>query len=473
MPAIHDFQLFFDFCRQMSHAAFGISENEREKCSSIILAVIAAARLGYGTGQQLNALLFNAAFVYTSQLPDEDKMILLRVSGALHGASEDIRKEGYGVMQVFSNSDACLRAFFVACIDDVIDIVWRNAFRSMVTSTSSLSTTTVAPSTIPALLFALIAHAVDAGELLSSLYVLPPGYDSRACDILSMYGAYISSSNVSARDVLRHAIEKKDMNITLRGVGLRAIMWNLSALDISNGTDPNICWTDRVSHNLTTAGMFRSVFTSQFGEEMEIAEGLFNIEFQIARHQSNRFVCRRGVTYVTRLRGRQILAWTYIGFSIFIAVMCALENWSDRQNAFERFKDSIDIVTFLLVSVFGLVKLTSEDRNVLQNLARGRAPVEDIMQAAYFLSIGAFIRAGQVQKVKERLQLILAIEVQGVDWANEKGCCYGHRIVGGGLDAMPAKLETLKSGGFFFWREYVRNHISGINALRLMELRLS
>ncbi|KAI0563736.1 polyketide-type polyunsaturated fatty acid synthase PfaA [Gracilaria domingensis] len=265
-----------------------------------------------------------------------------------------------------------------------------------------------------------------------------------------MYGAYVNSSCVRARDVLCTAAEIQSVSEALRRDGLHALMWNLTALDFSTGA-PNMRWEHRLEHNLSRAGTEAQViYQAPLSTMIASMDASFHTQLEAARQDARRLLRRRGVTYVTRLSGRQILAWVYIALSVVISCVCAGKNWPRRDNAFERAKDAVDVATLLLVSVFGLVKLTSEDPNALKSLARGRAPVEDLEQAGRFLRVGALLRRGRGCVAMEGMQRLLGVDMHGVEWARAQGCCYGRAVQGAGLDTMAAKLETLKKGGFFF-----------------------
>lgn len=74
---------------------------------------------------------------------------------------------------------------------------------------------------------------------------------------------------------------------------------------------------------------------------------------------------------VTRNVLQQAVAIGYvIGACIFSILVGAL-NFGGRQNAFEKVTDVASTATLLLVSVFGLVKLTSEDDNAIRNTLLG------------------------------------------------------------------------------------------------------
>ena len=65
------------------------------------------------------------------------------------------------------------------------------------------------------------------------------------------------------------------------------------------------------------------------------------------------------------------LAIGWVIVACIISVLVGALNLVKRNNAFERFMDSVSTATLLLVSVFGLIKLTSEDDNAIRNTLLG------------------------------------------------------------------------------------------------------
>lgn len=449
MPAFHDFRVFFDYAKKMASAAVSLEKSDRHICSSFIKSVFPLARLYVGKGRRLDTVLQDAIALRSDQLASGEEQALHSTTIALCEASKAIFTDGYGVMDIFSNGDACLRAFVCACIDDVVQPMWRDALREVFTNAKNVYPEKHTKQ-IHIATFALIACAVDAGNLLRFLHKVHKESDLDLYDELSMYGSYICSSCVSARDILRNSIETRSSK-KLRNIAFHAIMWNLSALDARNGNSYcDYSWEKRLKHNLKPVGMIFDPCDVEFQNELKNAASSFRRESRDAHDYVRRLSRRRDKIYVTGLNWRRIAAWAYIIISIFFSSICAIQNWAQRENILDRFKDAVETASFLLITVFGLVKLTSEDPNVLKNLARGRAPVQDIMQASYFLSSSAIFRPSRPNIIAEYLQLFLAVNVNEVGWADAEGCCYGHKVVGKGLDAMPARVEVLKRSGFFF-----------------------
>lgn len=67
----------------------------------------------------------------------------------------------------------------------------------------------------------------------------------------------------------------------------------------------------------------------------------------------------------------QGVAIGYVLLATGIAILAGVLNFAGRDNAFERMTDTATTATFLLVSVFGLAKLKSEDDNVIRNTLLG------------------------------------------------------------------------------------------------------
>lgn len=74
---------------------------------------------------------------------------------------------------------------------------------------------------------------------------------------------------------------------------------------------------------------------------------------------------------VRRPRWCQALAIMWVLFSLALSIAVGAANLAGRDNWFERLTDSVSSATVLLVGIFGLVKLTSEDDNAIRNSLRG------------------------------------------------------------------------------------------------------
>lgn len=248
--------------------------------------------------------------------------------------------------------------------------------------------------------------------------------------------------------------------------GIESVMWNLRALDDENemaGSADSVADSSiqstlgllyptgsqraldedarklarGVLYSMERAGVAN---LSYFAGAIRDAQRAFKHERAAAEKDVERFAVRRGIVYVEGLVWQQAAAWFYILAVFVVAASCGAQNWGDRDKSFERTKDVFDVLTIFLVSVFGLIKLTSEDPNALKNLATGKHQVDDLSDAAGLLSTG-----------QESMQKLLCTRSKEVEWVSAVGCCYGRAVHGdGGISAGLAKVVTLKQCGFFF-----------------------
>lgn len=68
---------------------------------------------------------------------------------------------------------------------------------------------------------------------------------------------------------------------------------------------------------------------------------------------------------------KTLLAWLYIVVSLAVSLAVGAVNVANRNNGLERWFDSLQLLTFLWVGVFRLVKLTSEDHSILKHTLEG------------------------------------------------------------------------------------------------------
>lgn len=67
-----------------------------------------------------------------------------------------------------------------------------------------------------------------------------------------------------------------------------------------------------------------------------------------------------------------VVVWVYIVGVLALSVVVCTENWGGRSAWFERISDAVWVATTGLVSVFGLLKLASEDPNAIRHALSGR-----------------------------------------------------------------------------------------------------
>lgn len=68
---------------------------------------------------------------------------------------------------------------------------------------------------------------------------------------------------------------------------------------------------------------------------------------------------------------KTLLARVYLGLSLMLSAVVGIVNIAKRDNVLERLFDSLQLLTFLWVGVFGLIKLTSEDQSILKHTLEG------------------------------------------------------------------------------------------------------
>lgn len=443
MPALHDFAIFVTYAHRAStFVAQQLTIDSRSECKSVLDKVFQNAKAKLGTGITPRQMVYVAASV--DVLPQVSQQVGLMIQSAVEAWTNyerTLENTGYGVLDLYSSQNALQKALICACIDDLVrDTIWRDALRSAIMGTSSSSSVETSD-VLARLSLIVIASACEPGSMLHalSLWDFTGSTNINGPDMLSMYGIYVLSRSVSARDVLVEASNAPSTNESKRSAALQALMWNLTALDL-NSSPSDVDWPSRVSNNATRAGIpGKLIFQSILLESVPAAEREFTSTLSVARKDASRFIRRRGETYVTGLFARQIAAWVYIGGIISVAILFAVYNWANRDNIYDRAKDAFDIATVCLISVFGLIKLTSEDANALKNLAVGRSFVDDLEDAESLLH-------GSANDVRK----LISVDQSSGSWASAEGCSYGRGVEGDGLDAGAANVAVLKQAGFFF-----------------------
>lgn len=430
MPSFHDFARFVKFAQVVGLTVADILEiRERQELIRLVTATLERAQAGYGSGQHPGKLLQDAIDKTYLLSPDDGDVGYVSIRKLSTGLTS-IRAPGYGVIDKL-DEEALLRLVTIACIDDIpIDDVWKSACRFVV-SQSDLPT--LGP--IQNFALALIAAAVDNDRVLCKLRRI----EFRR-NVLAMYGNYTMSDSVSARDILSEvpsAIDNRQGSEQLEKAAVSAVVWNLTALDLNYST-PQVPTEYRIVHNLNEAGAY-------FEEDSLFDDGALGIaiqkqrkEFASAVESVSKLRKRDGKVYVIGLTTRMTFAWMYIGGVLGLGITSIVMNLTRRENFFDRLKDASDIVVFLLISIFGLIKLTSEDPNALSNLVRGRKVVQSLQEVSKYVTAS-----------HEEIQKLISVSTERRIWLSRDGCCYGRVVDGYGIDAGPARVSTLKSCGFF------------------------
>ncbi|PXF49477.1 hypothetical protein BWQ96_00793 [Gracilariopsis chorda] len=156
----------------------------------------------------------------------------------------------------------------------------------------------------------------------------------------------------------------------------------------------------------------------------------------------------------------KISAWTYITGVILAALLTAALNIASRDNLFERFTDMAAVLTTLLVSVFGLLKLKSEDPNVIRNTLRGFKVLR------HFEDVVREVKCDD----EAYLRMVLSVGAADVDWLDREGSCYALTQRSGRIrDTVGAKLGELTRAGWFFSEHSAMN----IVLKRVVHFRIS
>lgn len=147
----------------------------------------------------------------------------------------------------------------------------------------------------------------------------------------------------------------------------------------------------------------------------------------------------------------QVMAWIYVLGVNILAVLTAALNFASRENLFERLTDMVAVQTTLLVSVFGLVKLTSEDPNAIRNTLRGFKVLR------HFEEVVKETKSNKDTEIKT----ILTLGGARSDWLDRNGSCYT-AFAGGGLirDTEGMSVSELKRAGWKFSNHSALNIIT-------------
>lgn len=152
--------------------------------------------------------------------------------------------------------------------------------------------------------------------------------------------------------------------------------------------------------------MLRRTIVSDFSVDtiMEAA----NILKSIKQHQEGGVVIRNRLQQAVAI-GYVILAST---FSILVGAL----DFAGRDNAFERVTDVATTATLLLVSVFGLVKLTSEDDNAIRNTLLGYKLLRNINDVERYYN--------RHRKERVPIQTALVAVNTPLHWLADSNTCY-------------------------------------------------
>ena len=132
-----------------------------------------------------------------------------------------------------------------------------------------------------------------------------------------------------------------------------------------------------------------------------------------------------------------LAAWLYISFTLFLSVLASVQNWGGRDNALERVSDGIWIATSLLISVFGLLKLTSENPNAIRHAITGKKVLQSSEDVYDYLSLPLLHPDVSQDQI---LKGVLSMYPGVLSWLGTNETCFtqaepsGNMRIDGGLD---------------------------------------
>lgn len=148
-----------------------------------------------------------------------------------------------------------------------------------------------------------------------------------------------------------------------------------------------------------------------------------------------------------------IYAWLYVLGGIVFSVLVGVYNWGNRDNALERVSDVVWVATTLLIAVFGIVKLTSEDPRSIRHALSGQMALMSARHVYEFLQI-PLLDEGLTWE--DALKGVAAVSPGKLEWLGEyeTNFCEGDRIgdirLPGGLPvrSLPAIVGLPGINGF-------------------------
>ncbi len=143
----------------------------------------------------------------------------------------------------------------------------------------------------------------------------------------------------------------------------------------------------------------------------------------------------RGVNGIIMVPRRQVWVWgarLYICVTLAASLYFCFGNIAKRDNWYERITDMVAGITIFWFTVFGLLKLKSDDENIIRNLAVGVKPIRHEDELIEHLKLDSD---------PSRLKVALSRVMKDYNWLSSRDCCFikgqakGSIEILGGLDA--------------------------------------
>ena len=171
----------------------------------------------------------------------------------------------------------------------------------------------------------------------------------------------------------------------------------------------------------------------------QVPRSLWNIIYGDGRPND---ISGRSYGCVVKLpRWRKAFTWVYVIIALLFSVSVAVGNWARRDNLYERIVDAIEACVTLLVSAFGLVKLTSEDQNAIRNALLGKKVLQKTSEVQRYLR----------QKSKGRIKVFAGCVKPGTRWLSDTNASILRNVHGySGIEVieMPSFEEMVELGSY-------------------------
>lgn len=168
-------------------------------------------------------------------------------------------------------------------------------------------------------------------------------------------------------------------------------------------------------------------------------------------HLLYRYHNDNGLIYRYRAKWAVLAARLWVAFVSILAVATGILNFGGRENLFERITDSISVIGIGLFTIFGFVKIASDDADVIKNLLIG------IKIMPRYKNIKSDIERHTDITVEE----IMLMAKGEVCWADPDSFCYSRTSRRGTFKSIVGLSEEglNKRGGFYNSAEFI--HVVG------------
>lgn len=422
MPSFHDFTRFISFSKSVVCAVHEtIDQDDLSEIKTLI------------------ENMKNAAGNENEESYSLRKRIVKNVERHMEGDSRESKKRNKAIDNLdkavlnlekagHMNSFYYFEILSIAAIDAVLDTrTWQTAFRHCVVSEKS-------------------CLEGKARRKLSLIFLVNASFekyfkhlqtDIMEENYLAMYGYYTCSEKITVDGILRGALSIKEASteqkIQFEKFAVSALWCNIKACKSYQNEPVSFETVKMYLNECTKSGyLIRDDDISFAMKELEEEYGHIKSSLENLKSVGGQF-------YVSNMKVRMYISWVYILIVISSAFTCSYLNLNRRSEIFDRLKDFVEIIGFFFLTVFGLIKLTTEDPNALKNLLIGRKFVKTLKEVSKYIGPS-----------HESLQKYVSVSRERHFWLSRHGCCYGRNVIdNSGVIGGEAHVSTLKSCGFF------------------------